>query len=415
MKKRVLSATLAIAMLASSVGAMNVFAAADRDDGFKAYTAKEAVNVGNVNLDLTDIYTGTYEDAMDEGLSDDYYYLFDYKVKDQDKVDHDDVVDAIDAAIADDDIMVGENTTETHKIRFSALINFIRNHSVIKNAFVQKDDAGTANGYVPLNSNSKIDSQYLSFGKTAGTIYDGGNGATLETSLSSHKNDKTNPHAVTKAQVGLGNVNNTADNAKNVLSATKLTTSRSINGTSFDGTKDITTAKWGTARTISLGGDVTGSASIDGSKNVTITATVSGDGQSGIISKLPSASTTTKRIVQLTDSTTSTSTSTAATANSVKQVKDYTDQKVASLIDGAPETLDTLKEVADAIHENEDVVDALNAAIGTKANQSALNTHTGNSTIHITAAERTSWNGAVEKIDSLVPISTEEIDTILAN
>ena len=104
MKKRVLSATLAIAMLASSVGAMNVFAAADRDDGFKAYTAKEAVNVGNVNLDLTDIYTGTYEDAMDEGLSDDYYYLFDYKVKDQDKVDYDDVVDAIDAAIADDDI-----------------------------------------------------------------------------------------------------------------------------------------------------------------------------------------------------------------------------------------------------------------------------------------------------------------------
>lgn len=319
------------------------------------------------------------------------------------------------SSIADDDIMVGENTTETHKIRFSALINFIRNHSIIKNAFVQKDDAGTANGYVPLNSNSKIDSQYLSFGKTAGTIYDGGNGATLETSLSSHKNDKTNPHAVTKAQVGLGNVNNTADNAKNVLSATKLTTSRSINGTSFDGTKDITTSKWGTSRTIFLGGDVTGSASIDGSKNVTITATVSGDGQSGIISKLPSASTTTKGIVQLTDSTTSTSTSTAATANSVKQVKDYTDQKVASLIDGAPETLDTLKEVADAIHENEDVVDALNAAIGTKANQSALNTHTGNSTIHITAAERTSWNGAVEKIDSLVPISTEEIDTILAN
>lgn len=319
------------------------------------------------------------------------------------------------SSITDDDIMVGENTTETHKIRFSALINFIRNHSVIKNAFIQKDDAGVANGYVPLNSNSKIDSQYLSFGKATGTIYDGGNGATLETSLSSHKNDKTNPHAVSKAQVGLGNVDNTADSAKNVLSATKLTTSRSINGTSFDGTKDITTSKWGTARTITLGGDISGSVSIDGSKNVTLTAIVSGDGQSGIISNLPSSSTTTKGIVQLTDSTTSTSTSTAATANSVKQVRDYTDQKVASLIDGAPETLDTLKEVSDAIHENEDVVDALNAAIGIKANQSDLSAHTGDTTLHITEAERTDWNDAAKKIDNMIPISTEEIDTILAN
>ena len=317
------------------------------------------------------------------------------------------------SSITDDDIMVGENTAETHKIRFSALINFIRNNNVIKNAFVQKEDAGTANGYVPLNSNSKIDSQYLSVGKTAGTIYDGGNGAILETSLSSHKNDKANPHTVTKAQVGLGNVDNTADSTKNVLSATKLTTSRSINGTSFDGSNDIITTKWGAARTITLEGDVSGSASIDGSKNITITATVSGDGQSGIISKLPSASITTKGIVQLTDSITSTSTTTAATANSIKQVRDYADQKVASLVDGAPETLDTLKEVADAIHENADVVDALNAAIGTKANQSSLNTHIENTIIHITAAERTNWNDAAEKIENIVPISIEEIDAIL--
>ena len=50
----------------------------------------------------------------------------------------------------------------------------------------------------------------------------------------------------------------------------------------------------------------------------------------------------------------------------------YTDQKIADLIGGAPETLDTLKEVADAIEENEDVVSALNAAIGNKANQEEL-------------------------------------------
>lgn len=35
-------------------------------------------------------------------------------------------------------------------------------------------------------------------------------------SLASHISDKTNPHGVTKAQVGLGNVDNTADSAKSV-------------------------------------------------------------------------------------------------------------------------------------------------------------------------------------------------------
>lgn len=41
---------------------------------------------------------------------------------------------------------------------------------------------------------------------------------------------------------------------------------------------------------------------------------------------------------------------------------------VNALINGAPETLDTLKEIADAIGANETIVEALNTAIGTKAN-----------------------------------------------
>lgn len=43
-----------------------------------------------------------------------------------------------------------------------------------------------------------------------------------------------------KSKVGLSNVDNTADSAKNVLSASKLTTARNINGVAFDGTSDIT-------------------------------------------------------------------------------------------------------------------------------------------------------------------------------
>lgn len=59
----------------------------------------------------------------------------------------------------------------------------------------------------------------------------------------------------------------------NAATATKLQTARTINGTSFDGTTNIVTAYWGTARTISLSGAVTGSASVNGSQNVTITTT----------------------------------------------------------------------------------------------------------------------------------------------
>ena len=59
----------------------------------------------------------------------------------------------------------------------------------------------------------------------------------------------------------------------NAATATKLQTARTINGTSFNGTTNIVTAYWGTARTISLSGAVTGSASVNGSQDVTITTT----------------------------------------------------------------------------------------------------------------------------------------------
>lgn len=60
---------------------------------------------------------------------------------------------------------------------------------------------------------------------------------------------------VTPSSIGLGNVNNTADSAKNVLTATKFSS----------------------ARTIALTGDVTGSASADGSNGWSIATTVKDD------------------------------------------------------------------------------------------------------------------------------------------
>lgn len=82
---------------------------------------------------------------------------------------------------------------------------------------------------------------------------------------------------------------------------------------------------------------------------------------------------------------------------SYQQSTEYTDQKIADLIGGAPTTLDTLKEIADAISENQSVVEALNSAIGTKANDTDFQNHKSNPTIHITANERTSWNNKADK------------------
>ena len=53
-------------------------------------------------------------------------------------------------------------------------------------------------------------------------------------------------------------------------SATKLVTARTINGTSFDGSGNITTANWGTARSLTIGNS---SKSVNGSENVSWTLT----------------------------------------------------------------------------------------------------------------------------------------------
>lgn len=60
----------------------------------------------------------------------------------------------------------------------------------------------------------------------------------------------------------------TGDLHGNADTATKLQTGRNINGTLFDGTKNITTAQWGTARNLTIGNST---KSVNGSANVSWT------------------------------------------------------------------------------------------------------------------------------------------------
>ena len=99
-----------------------------------------------------------------------------------------------------------------------------------------------------------------------------GYGFYLGTSYSSNAPLYYKKHG-TSSDGGMGTWQQLARITDNVASATKLQTARTINGTLFDGTTNITTAYWGTARTITLSGAVTGSASVNGSQNVTIATT----------------------------------------------------------------------------------------------------------------------------------------------
>lgn len=80
------------------------------------------------------------------------------------------------------------------------------------------------------------------------------------------------------------------------------------------------------------------------------------------------------------------------------QAAGYVDQQIAALINGAPQTLDTLKEIADAMASQQSVVEALQAAIGSKAAEVDFTNHANNTTIHITSTERTNWNSAYGKV-----------------
>lgn len=59
-------------------------------------------------------------------------------------------------------------------------------------------------------------------------------------------------------------------------------------------------------------------------------------------------------------------------ANGTQNVKQYIDTKISDLVAGAPTTLDTLKELADAFSSNKTIIDALDAAIDKKAEKTEL-------------------------------------------
>lgn len=62
-------------------------------------------------------------------------------------------------------------------------------------------------------------------------------------------------------------------------------------------------------------------------------------------------------------------------APTLDAAKQYTDEKISNLVGGAPETLDTLKEIADALGADANLSATLTAEIGKKADKTYLDTN----------------------------------------
>lgn len=102
--------------------------------------------------------------------------------------------------------------------------------------------------------------------------------------------------------------------------------------------------------------------------------------------------------------------------SALSEAKSYTDTKISALVNSAPDTLDTLGELATAMTENQDAIESLNAIASSKADASALTSHTGNSTIHITSQERSGWNAAKTHASSAhAPSNAEENQNAFSN
>jgi hypothetical protein len=117
----------------------------------------------------------------------------------------------------------------------------------------------------------------------------------------------------------------------NAATATALQTTRSINGTDFNGSASITTANWGTARTLTIGN--TGK-SVNGSANVAWTLAEIG--------------------------------AYAATNPSGYATTGYVDTAVAELVDTAPDSLNTLRELAAALGEDPNFATTVTTSLGNR-------------------------------------------------
>lgn len=211
------------------------------------------------------------------------------------------------------------------------------------------------------------------------------------TNLINHIANVSNPHSVTKAQVGLGNVENkssatirgelTKENVTDALGYTPPTTNTTY-GVATSSALGL--VKSGTDITV----DSNGNVSVNDNSHAHIISNI--DGLQEALDSKGSASDVSNLKTLVGDTSVSSQITTAISTNAdakgsanaaLTDAKSYTDTKISDLINGAPTTLDTLGEIATAMEENADVVAALEAAIGNKSDTGHTHNYAGSSSV----------------------------------
>ena len=192
-------------------------------------------------------------------------------------------------------------------------------------------------------------------------------------SIQAHIIDQSNPHSVTKAQVGLSNVDNTSDANKPISTDTQTALDLKADSSSVytiaqsdlnfePKNTNIQSHISNTNNPHSTTKAQVGLGNVDNTSDVN--KPISTATQSALDLKANSANVYTKTEVD------DISTNTLQFANS------YTDTKVASIVNSAPVTLDTLNELAAALGNDPNFATTTATLIGTKANSSDVYTKT---------------------------------------
>ena len=281
--------------------------------------------------------------------------------------------------ISDSDLVILEDADTTRKAAGQTLIHYVGNHPDINNRFLTRDSLGAAGEAAPLDGTGKLSSDYLNFGKAAGTVYEGSEGKKLEDAVASAAESldtkadasvlnahtqNTGIHVSTEEKAAWNAAKAHADSLHARTDATKTESSAANGSIKINGadTKVYTHPDSGAAAGTYTSVTVDTRGHITAGSNPTVPVTQGGTGATTAAAALKnlgiSASAAELNILS----------GAAVTAKELNHLKDTT-ENVQTQLDG-------------------------------KAAAESLTGHTGNAAVHITAAERTGWNLAKAHADS---------------
>ncbi len=199
----------------------------------------------------------------------------------------------------------------------------------------------------------------------------------IDAALSSHELDTDNPHGVTKAQIGLDNVVNVdTTTTANITDSTDKRFITDVQKTVLENTSGSNT------------GDETTST---------------------IQSKLGVSSTTTDGYLTKEDFTTFNN---KANIEEVTPISHVTDTSNPHSVTKAQVGLGNVDNTSDL---DKPISTLTQTALNLKASTTTLTTHTGNADIHVTAEDKTAWNGKVKSVSSIeAPATTTTFRGLIA-